>query len=86
MEVAVGFYHSFIVTTDGRAYGFGRNNIRQLGNVSFLNKYVPTLSINENSLVKKFSLGRDFSIMLKQNKSIYSFGDNVLFFQLTFVG
>jgi alpha-tubulin suppressor-like RCC1 family protein len=84
MEIAVGFYHSFIVTVDGTAYGFGRNNIGQLGDGSSVDKYVPTLPINENSLVKKMSLGRDFTIMLKQNNLIYSFGDNVNSFNSCF--
>jgi alpha-tubulin suppressor-like RCC1 family protein len=82
MDVSVGFYHSFIVTTAGTAYGFGRNNYGQLGDNSLVDKYIPTLPINENSLIKKTSLGGYTTNMLKQNGFIYSFGYNVLFFSI----
>jgi alpha-tubulin suppressor-like RCC1 family protein len=80
-DIAVGFYHSFIVTNDGTAFGFGRNHFGQLGDGTTTNRFVATLPV-ENSLVKKMSIGSSFSIMLKQNGSIYSFGSNVKFFHL----
>jgi alpha-tubulin suppressor-like RCC1 family protein len=80
-EIATGSFHSFIITTDGTAYGFGRNNFGQLGDGTYNDKWVASPSM-ENRFVMKMSLGQDFSIMLKLNGSIFSFGDNVSFFKL----
>jgi alpha-tubulin suppressor-like RCC1 family protein len=81
VEIATGSYHSFIITADGTAYGFGRNNFGQLGDGTYNDKWVATPSL-ENKFVMKMSLGQDFSIMLKLNGSIFSFGDNVSFVKL----
>jgi alpha-tubulin suppressor-like RCC1 family protein len=85
IEIATGFYHSFIITVNGSAFGFGKNSVGQLGTGTFTNLWIPTPCL-ENTNVAKISLGFEFSIMLKTNGSIYSFGLNVCFVSFTFQG
>ncbi len=76
IQVAAGFCHSLALSSDGRVYVFGDNDLGQLGlEFSTSNyKYLPTeLSLNN---IVQITAGQNHSLVLNIEGHVYGFGYN----------
>jgi len=67
--------HSLAVKSDGSLWSWGWNQYGQLGDRSYVNKYIPSRVGNEYDWVAVSAGGRH-SMALKKNGSLYAFGYN----------
>jgi alpha-tubulin suppressor-like RCC1 family protein len=75
-SVAAGFSHSLILTTDGKVFGFGRNNSGQTGQSATSSVVlVPTL-ISGLSGIRSIAAGTDSSFAIAESGQLYSWGYN----------
>jgi alpha-tubulin suppressor-like RCC1 family protein len=75
-SVAAGFSHSLILTTDGKVFGFGRNNSGQTGQSATSSVVlVPTL-ISGLSGIRLISAGTDSSFAIAESGQLHSWGYN----------
>uniref|UniRef100_A0A0G4HP15 HYR domain-containing protein n=1 Tax=Chromera velia CCMP2878 TaxID=1169474 RepID=A0A0G4HP15_9ALVE len=74
---AQGTFHSFLVDTNGRLLGFGRNLQGQLGVGDFENRYAPT-EVGGGSLggFRAVCGGEEHSLAVTLNGTLVSFGSN----------
>jgi alpha-tubulin suppressor-like RCC1 family protein len=90
IAVSSGSKHSIALAADGSVYTFGENIYGQLGDNSTIQKNVPIkvlkgayngtiyLGDNPNNPIIQVSAGRDFSLALASDGTIYTFGQNSL--------
>jgi hypothetical protein len=78
-SVAAGFSHSLILTTlttDGKVFGFGRNNSGQAGQVATTSFVTTPTLISGLSGIRLISAGTDSSFAINQTGRLYSWGYN----------
>jgi alpha-tubulin suppressor-like RCC1 family protein len=76
--IALGWYHSMIASEDGVVYGFGGNDVGQLG-LGYMNDLllIPTKVDFFNGIkITAISLGYEFSMVLSSRGLLYTFGVN----------
>jgi alpha-tubulin suppressor-like RCC1 family protein len=73
-EIACGDFHSIVLSNTNKVYGFGNNNLGQLGSPVLSIIKIPQL-INL-PVTDKICTGEKFTVILTNNSLLYSFGDN----------
>jgi len=75
---AQGGYHSFILTTDGSLFGWGRNDVGQLGDGTTTNKLtaVPILGLLSGKVVTSVVGGADHTLVYTTESKLYAMGGN----------
>jgi len=69
--------HSIVITTEGKAYSWGRNDQGQLGHGDILRKDNPSLIESLESLnIIDAACGRSHSLVLSDRGHVYAFGEN----------
>eukprot|EP01084_Bolivina_argentea_P028328 52673_1 len=68
-------YHGFIVSTDQKLYGFGRNNNGQLGINNNTDQYKPIYIHWSYGMIKEIQCSQYDTIILTQNGSVYWSGN-----------
>ncbi len=81
IKVWAGVTHSFALTSDGRLFGWGSNDHGQLGiGTSSSSVLSPTLVSTGDAMlgktVQKIAAGRDFTLILCTDGSVFGMGDN----------
>eukprot|EP00057_Strongylocentrotus_purpuratus_P007783 XP_011662257.1 PREDICTED: probable E3 ubiquitin-protein ligase HERC4 [Strongylocentrotus purpuratus] len=75
VRVACGGFHSFALTISGSVFGWGKNDVGQLGLGNKENKSYPTLLRNMRSqMVKHIACGQDHTAMLTADGGVFLFG------------
>jgi alpha-tubulin suppressor-like RCC1 family protein len=74
--VAVGAYHSVALRTNGTIWGWGLNDVGQLGINSVANKSSPVQEILASTLWKTVSAGGYHSAALRTNGTLWTWGFN----------
>ncbi|KAI9906924.1 hypothetical protein PsorP6_004192 [Peronosclerospora sorghi] len=75
--VACGYYHSVIVTTNGRTFSFGRNDYGQLGIGSKIHQSVPSpVIMSANTLMARATCGCFHTVLLSEQGEVFVFGRN----------
>lgn len=78
VSVACGQYHTLVVTSTGKAYGFGKNDYGQLGVESLDNQLLPVQVRGglEKQICLEVRCGYYHSIVLCSGSRLYGFGRN----------
>uniref|UniRef100_K3X668 RCC1-like domain-containing protein n=1 Tax=Globisporangium ultimum (strain ATCC 200006 / CBS 805.95 / DAOM BR144) TaxID=431595 RepID=K3X668_GLOUD len=78
VSVACGQYHTMVVSSTGKAYGFGKNDYGQLGTESAENQLVPVQVRNglEKQMCLEIRCGYYHTIVLCSGAHLYGFGRN----------
>lgn len=81
VDIAAGYYHSLLIMSDGTIKSFGLNTDGQLGDGSLVNRLYPIAVSNSASVevsnVIAVSGGGNFSIAMKQDGTLFGFGDDL---------
>ena len=77
-QIACGQYHTFLLETDGSIWSCGRNNYGQLGIavITNYNNVFNQVTTNTNNDVKQISCGDTYTLILKNDGSVWSCGYN----------
>ena len=80
-DIAAGQYHTLALTNDGEVWAWGYNTSGQLGDGTNTNKNMPvqvkgTGSEEHLTDVKEIAAGRDFSLVLKNGGTVWTWGKN----------
>ena len=76
-QVVCGSYHTFILKNDGSLWACGQNNKGQLGLGDTTNRNIFTkVTTNINNDVKQVACGNNHTIILKNDGSVWSCGQN----------
>jgi uncharacterized repeat protein (TIGR02543 family) len=79
-QISTGSAHSLAVTSTGRLYAWGRNNIGQLGDGTTVNKLIPTLisftGLEAGEMIEQVNASLSYSIALTTNGRVYAWGGN----------
>jgi alpha-tubulin suppressor-like RCC1 family protein len=75
---ATGGYHSFVITTDGLLFGWGRNDLGQLGDGTQISKLtaVPILGLLTGKTITNVVSGADHTIVYTTESKAYAMGGN----------
>ena len=65
--MAVGRYHSLVLTIDNRLYSVGKNNNGQLGDGTTTDSHVPIEITSLGSAVAIVAVGAEYSLLIKTN-------------------
>ncbi len=80
VDIAAGYFHSLLIMSDGTIKSFGVNTEGQLGDGSLVNRLYPVAVSNSASVavsnVIAVSGGGNFSIAMKQDGTLFGFGDD----------
>jgi Regulator of chromosome condensation (RCC1) repeat/Bacterial TSP3 repeat len=77
IEVAAGQSHSLALTNDGHVWAWGSNGQGQLGDGSGQSQYYPVQLTDANLTdVVVIAAGKDFSVALKNDGSVWTWGSN----------
>ncbi|KAF1323477.1 Hect e3 ubiquitin, partial [Globisporangium splendens] len=78
VSVACGQYHTMVVSSTGKAYGFGKNDYGQLGTESTENQLAPVQVRNglEKQVCLEIRCGYYHTIVLCSGAHLYGFGRN----------
>jgi len=81
VDIAAGYEHSLLMMSDGTIKSFGVNTNGQLGDNSLVNRLYP-VTVNSSSSVEvsnviALSGGGNFSIAMKQDGTLFGFGDDL---------
>lgn len=78
VEVACGFSHSMVLTSDGEVYSWGSNNCGQVGSGSTTTQATPRRVIHglENRMIVTISCGQVFSVAVTDNGEVFGWGNN----------
>ncbi|XP_013393987.1 protein RCC2 [Lingula anatina] len=69
--------HSIIITTEGKAYSFGRNDKGQLGHGDTKRRDLPTLiEFLKDFNIVDAALGKNHSLCLSDRGTVFAFGEN----------
>ncbi len=71
--IKAGMQYSFVLTREGKVYGFGSNFAYELGLGDNINRYIPTLIPNLNNIVS-ISCGNSHTLALDNQGFVYGFG------------
>ncbi|MCF7808221.1 MAG: choice-of-anchor D domain-containing protein [Candidatus Marinimicrobia bacterium] len=79
--ISGGLYHSLVLDSDGKVYGWGSNNVGQLGTGSTSQAVtvpvaVSTAGLLEGKTVEAIAAGFYHSIALASDNTLYTWGDN----------
>jgi alpha-tubulin suppressor-like RCC1 family protein len=79
--ISCGLYHSLALTENGRVYGWGYNNQKQLSFANIIASNDPKLiKIRDSNksivIFKRIKCGQNYSLLLTSNGDIYAFGSN----------
>jgi alpha-tubulin suppressor-like RCC1 family protein len=72
---AFGYYHSLLLTNDGRAWGCGANNFGELGTGNLTNTSSPASVIGNHSFVEVGGIFKG-SIARKEDGTVWTWGEN----------
>jgi len=76
--ITAGANHSVALKTDGTVWAWGNNGSGQLGNGSTTNRSYPVrLGGNSITGAKQIAAGVDFTLVLRQNGTVWAVGSNV---------
>ncbi|TCL65887.1 alpha-tubulin suppressor-like RCC1 family protein [Hydrogenispora ethanolica] len=75
-QIATGKYHSLALKNDGTLYAWGYNNTGQVGNGTTSSANHPNAPQIVLTNVKAIAAGADFSMALKQDGTVWTWGDN----------
>jgi len=81
IKIALGFNHTAAITSEGRLFIWGSNEIGQLGDDTNIDQHTP-LYINDNfildteEIITHVILGRYHTLVYTSNNRLFSFGDN----------
>ena len=76
-SISCGLWHALALSQTGNVYCWGSNYMGQLGLNHTNDEYYPKLVRMPNRVpVKQIACGRDFSLLLTYDGTIYSFGSN----------
>jgi alpha-tubulin suppressor-like RCC1 family protein len=81
-QIAVGNAHTIILTQSNQLYGWGLNNLGQIGDGTFVDKSSPTAVILTALLGKtiiSIKARGDFNLALTKDGFVYSWGANNLY-------
>lgn len=76
-DVAAGWNHVVLLTTDGEVFTFGRGDYGQLGHGDTSNRMIPTLIEHANlsgKTITTVATGLDQTILLADDGSVFTFG------------
>ena len=74
-SISAGFNNSFAIKTNSTLWGWGQNDLGQLGDGTQIDKLIPTqIGLDTDWLM--VSPGSRHTIALKSNRALYSWGDN----------
>ena len=80
ISISCGYEHTLVLTTNKNVVSFGENENGQLGIGSFNDQMSPTQIIDSSSNninnIQSISSGFSYSLILSENGTIYSSGDN----------
>ena len=76
IAISAGGSHSLALKSDGTALAWGGNNSGQLGNGTLTGSVVPVQILGAGSGVVAISAGAAFSLALKSNGTVLSWGNN----------
>ena len=76
-SISAGFNNSFAIKTNGTLWGWGQNDLGQLGDGTQIDKLTPT-QIGLQSDWMLVSAGQRHTVALKSNGDLYTWGDNSL--------
>lgn len=80
ISISCGYEHTLVLTTNKNVFSFGENENGQLGIGSFNDQMSPTQIIDSSSNninnVQSISSGFSYSLILNENGTVYSSGDN----------
>jgi len=73
-----GSLHNLLVTVDGQLFGWGRNNLGQLGDLPRGNTLAPALigGTLKGKLIEMVAVGLEHSIVFTSEKQFFGFGSN----------
>ena len=86
MKAACGNAHSLLLSTEGKIYSFGANNLGQLGiddnninintknNIPFINFPIQVKGIIENKIINYISCGNYFSMIIDNENNLFGWG------------
>ena len=79
--IAGGQYHSLALKNDGTAWAWGQNSYAQLGDNSITQRYLPVQIKGAGGIgflggVTKIAAGNDFSLALKNDGTVWAWGNN----------
>ena len=79
--VAAGYYHSMLLSSDGKVFTFGWNSYGQLGDGTKVQRYYPVPIYNYNNTLTQekiisISAGFFHSVLLSSNGKVFTFGGN----------
>lgn len=74
-SISAGFNNSFAIKTNGTLWGWGQNDLGQLGDGTQIDKLTPT-QIGLQSDWMLVSAGQRHTVALKSNGDLYTWGDN----------
>jgi len=74
-SISAGFNNSFAIKENGTLWGWGQNDLGQLGDGTQVDKLIPTqIGIESNWIM--VSAGQRHTVALKNNGDLYTWGDN----------
>ena len=76
VPLAAGGNQTIAPMSDGQFYGWGHNLQGQLGDTTITNRTTPILLTGENNNWKSIAMGKDFTVAVKQDGSLWSWGNN----------
>ena len=74
-KILAGYSHAFGFTSDGRLWGWGKNDHGELGNGSMGDRYYPAPVIDTGNW-KNVAAGYQFSIGIKVDDTLWAWGNN----------
>jgi alpha-tubulin suppressor-like RCC1 family protein len=79
-DVFAGQFHTFSVTSNGRVYAWGLNDVGQLGDNSIVNKLTPTLisftGLQDGETIRNVVADESHSLAVTTTGRVYSWGRN----------
>ncbi|UJR08508.1 hypothetical protein I4U23_012774 [Adineta vaga] len=75
VAISCGYYHTALVSEDGRLFVFGNNDDRQLGR-SVPDPYIGPVEVSIPHKVKAVACGHQHTVVLTENGEIYACGRN----------
>jgi alpha-tubulin suppressor-like RCC1 family protein len=77
-QIACGLFHTVALTSTGRIFACGRNNLGQLGDSTTANKNILTEMVSVGQTFTQIACGTDFTVALTSTGRVFACGRNNL--------